>query len=122
MVRHHNSKDRISNKDISGSEDNDIYLLELFEQHINSFKSGSKQIILKLYTELFNLAIYKAQQHGNKRNFIGVKLIEQYMKQTKHYEEYNFVYKKSAVYNLLLRRLGLNKFEQLRSVISMFKT
>ena len=116
MVRHHNSRDRISNKSVRGTSNNDILLLKLIESHIESFTKLNAGTSTLLYNELVNLAIYKAQQHGNLGCFEAVKEIDKFVGRLAIEKKFNpsYRYKSGMMYNQLIKLLGLPYFEMLR--------
>lgn len=121
-VRHHNSTSRISNQNISGTVDNDIYMLTLVKEHILNYLDATPEDKEMLFAEFINLSIYKAQQHGNNKDFQSVQAIDKFIEVvlTDNNIKYKFKYKDSALYNNLLSQLGLTKFEVLRSKVRSF--
>ncbi len=119
LIRHHKSKGRISNKSVKNTFDNDIYLLKLIESHIENFLLSSHKREVELYNELVNLAIFKAQQHGNIGSFKGIKEISNYIKSLIDRKKFfvNYNYKANILYNRLLKVLGLKTFEYLRYLL-----
>ena len=121
-VRHHNSSTRISNQNIAGTEENDLYMLKLVKKNIEKYCINDNDAKKELYTELIYLTIYKAQNHGNYGNFKGVKILEDFIDSITNEVPFKIklYYKPSKIYNFCLKTFGLTTFELLRFNIRKF--